>query len=310
MGINMKKILFLLLFAMVAFSLTGKAFAYSGAMSVSPTVGTYITNTKSTASVVLDGAGVAFNAAKATVDVSSNLSLQNLVIGDCNFAFVVTPTVANPSFAGVILGGSTKKCTLYTMTILPTKAGTGTITLSKASIKSYQGAKEILSLTQSAQYSVSGVSVTPQASMATSQQQFPPAVDSRGVKLYNIVVSVDNFPNGAEILIDKKSAQTKNALVIEATGSFRQVVFVEIPEGVHTVSVYYKNKEVASSVITASGKNRNLILGMSVQKNNNTLLLIGISLAIIVLAIVCTLLVNWLRKELKKSKEPSQKPNA
>jgi hypothetical protein len=115
--------------------------------------------------VVIDGGGQAFNAAQSTVTVSSNLLIQSLTVtasasGGCNFIFVnknKTPTIANPSFAGAILNGSSPKCTLYTLNMQAVAAGTGTITFTKASVKAYGSHNEILLSTQNGTYIITSV---------------------------------------------------------------------------------------------------------------------------------------------------------
>src|SRR6266699_1891556 len=59
----------------------------------------------------------AFNAAKATVTVSSNLSITGIsypTTNSCNFNYTTRPSTTNASFAGAIFGGSSTGCTAYT----------------------------------------------------------------------------------------------------------------------------------------------------------------------------------------------------
>jgi hypothetical protein len=98
--------------------------------------------------VVVDGAGQEFNAAEATVGVSSNLTINSISIPStipCNFVYTQTPTVSDPSFAGAILGGSSTICKVYTLQIIPNSAGTGIITFTNASVKAYSDNSDILS---------------------------------------------------------------------------------------------------------------------------------------------------------------------
>lgn len=120
--------------------------------------------------VVIDGGGQAFNAAQATVAVSSNLSIQSVTItasdsGGCNFIFVnknKTPTTTNSSFAGAILNGSSIKCTLYTLSLQAISTGTGTIFLTRASVKAFDTHNEILLSTLDGTYTITSiVSPTP-----------------------------------------------------------------------------------------------------------------------------------------------------
>ena len=99
----------------------------------------------------------AFNATKATVSVSTNLSItgiHNATSNACNFQYTKHPTTSDPSFAGAIYGGSSTGCTVYTMTLTPTATGTGTITFTNGSIKSYSDSSEILTGTQGGSFTI------------------------------------------------------------------------------------------------------------------------------------------------------------
>jgi len=99
----------------------------------------------------------AFNAAQATVAVSSNLSItgiHNPTSNACNLQYTKHPTPSNPSFAGAIFGGSSTGCTLYTMTLTPTATGTGTITFTNGSIKAYSDNSEILTGVQNGSFTI------------------------------------------------------------------------------------------------------------------------------------------------------------
>lgn len=141
-------------------------------INTSPSSGTFSVNQEFTVDLVIDGGGEAFNAAQATVAVSSNLSVKTLTItptssGGCNFIFVnlkKTPTVTDPSFAGGILNGSSLHCNLYTLTLQGTAQGTGAITLRNGSVKSYANHNEILLSMQDGSYSIAApITPTPTA---------------------------------------------------------------------------------------------------------------------------------------------------
>ncbi|OGH24840.1 MAG: hypothetical protein A3B47_00020 [Candidatus Levybacteria bacterium RIFCSPLOWO2_01_FULL_39_24] len=134
-------------------------------ISVSPPSGSYSIGQQFIVNLVISGGGQAFNAAQAAVAVSSNLTVQTLDIvpapsGGCNFTFPnqkATPTPGNPSFAGAILNGSSTQCILYSLTLSANGAGTGTITLSKGSVKAYSNNSEILLSLQSGSYTINPV---------------------------------------------------------------------------------------------------------------------------------------------------------
>lgn len=97
--------------------------------------------------VVVSG-GQAFNAAKATVSVSSNLTvngIQSAPSPECNMNYTKSPTTSDPSFAGAIYGSSSTNCNVYTITLTPNAVGTGTITFTNAQIKAYVDNSDILS---------------------------------------------------------------------------------------------------------------------------------------------------------------------
>jgi hypothetical protein len=114
---------------------SAEAYAASGTIGVSPTSGAiYTLSNLFSVDLVIDGHGDAFNAAQATVNVSTGAQIENLILGDCHFSYVTTPTTTDPSFVGVILGGSSKKCTVYTLVLNPT-AQTTTIDITNARLK-------------------------------------------------------------------------------------------------------------------------------------------------------------------------------
>jgi hypothetical protein len=114
--------------------------------------------------VVVNGGGQAFNAAKATVTASSNLSITGLmkpISNSCNFQYTQIPSVTNLSFAGAIFNTWSTNCKVYTITLTPTAAGTGTLTFTNGSIKSYANASEILSGVTNGSYTINSVTPTP-----------------------------------------------------------------------------------------------------------------------------------------------------
>ncbi len=137
-------------------------------ISAIPAAATYQIGQTFVVNIVIDGGGQAFNAAQASVAVSSNLTVQSLSINPpsssgCNFTFVNTkntPSIADPSFAGAILNGSSTSCILYSLTLQANTAGVGTVTLTKGSVKAYINNGEIILSTQNGTYPI-GSTVTP-----------------------------------------------------------------------------------------------------------------------------------------------------
>ncbi len=113
-----------------------------------------------TVDVKVNSGGLAFNAAQATVTVSSNLTVTGIKSpssNSCNFDFTQAPTTSNPSFAGGIYGISSTGCTAYTMVLTPTSSGTGTITFTNVSIKSYSDSSEILTGVQNGSFTINAI---------------------------------------------------------------------------------------------------------------------------------------------------------
>lgn len=215
--------------------------AFAASLGVTPSSSTVSVGSPVAVSLVIDGNGTAFNAAQATVAVSGNLSIANLTLGDCNFSYITTPAVANPSFIGAILGGSSTKCTVYTLTLLPQSGGNGTVTITNAKVKSYPRAQEILSSVQNGSYSVS--TSTSQASVTPYPQLGGSGTTGTSVS----VVDASNMPvKGAVVTLtspDKGNVQA-------TTGSNGTALFTPLPSGVYDVSIADNGKKIADNVVT------------------------------------------------------------
>src|SRR5258708_6972531 len=98
-------------FTLFLFSTQG-ALAAGATIGVSPNSGSIGKPIK--VNVVVSSKSVKFNAAEAKVKLSSNLAIQNLSLGNCNLSFLHTPTMQDPSFAGVIISTGSTNCTVYT----------------------------------------------------------------------------------------------------------------------------------------------------------------------------------------------------
>lgn len=267
--------------------------AAGGSISVSPETGNYSEGQIFTVSIGIDGGGQEFNAAKADLGISSILYTQDLTIGDCGFAFVKVPTKNDPSFAGVILGGSTKKCIVYTLQVKPLDSGTGSITLSNASIKSYKGASEILSSFRQGNYVVNQTSSGANLDV-TSSEPGPtetPIQNSQGLKLYNIVYSTLLPKNVAAtealVTLDPQLPTVITASPAPKPGMPKAitVTFQNVTEGIHTIETSHKNKVLSSQVINVSGNNRNLEFGVSAKKQESPIWMWYIAAAALVMTI-------------------------
>lgn len=283
-------------------------YAASTILRVNPTGGSYPIGTPFSLDLVIDGHGDIFNAAKATVTVSQNAYVQGLTLGNCNFAFVATPTVTNPSFTGAILGGSSKSCTIYTLTLLPLSLGTGTITLTNAAVKSYSGAQDTLISLQNGSYTFTpssngSLAIPPPPKVASNSQQSP----SSPTTPYTITVSAltsDNVPlSGVQVILDPSqsyppigniavvspaiaksttahlpsqiaTAPVNNPSQTAITDKNGVAQFTSIPQGVHRAVIQSGNKKLADTIFSVNGTNHIITLGIKVQKQSVNLPLV------------------------------------
>ena len=247
-----------------------RTLAANGAITVSPHTGNYETNQIFNIGIGIDGGGTPFNAAKATVSISSGLSVQDVTIGDCDFAFVKTPTQADPSFAGVILGGSSNACTVYTLALKAISSGTVGITLLDTAVTSYKGAVKIPLSAQYGKYTITGAAA-PVVSAISSPIEVP-ALGTGGIKLYDIHFTLPlpkNIPpSELKVVLDPKLPQERTAVpaLVPGNPDSATVTFEKVPEGVHTIATFHNEKSISKQIINVSGNNKNLAFGVSAKK--------------------------------------------
>ncbi|MDE2025594.1 MAG: hypothetical protein KGJ07_03805, partial [Patescibacteria group bacterium] len=242
------------LFGFLAISITyllciGFAHAQGGAIIMTPNSGSYPVGQTFTVSVTIDGGGFPFNAAKASVLVSPALSVQNVTIGDCGFAFVKPPVQTDPSFVGVILGGSAKNCSLYTLTVKTVAEGKGTITFVNSSIKSYKSAVDILTTLQNATFTITPPLPGTQNITTTPMPVQQPGTGANGIKLYDIVFGISQPQDlplaGIYVVLDPNTPIQKTALPSLLSGLTTpetvsgSVKFENVTQGVHTIATFY-----------------------------------------------------------------------
>lgn len=206
-------------------------------------------------SLVVNGEGERFNAAQATVTISQNLSVQNLTLGNCNFSFLTTPSIANLSFAGVILGGSSTNCTAYTLTLAPVQKGNALITLSKGSVRRYGDAVNILSSMQNGNYTLTNtVKITPQPTIITPK-----------TGLYTLVLMVSDIDSKSiqDTQINMHSVANKTPLR-GRTDTQGKIQFTNIVPGVYDVQVQGYSGD---TIVNVTGKNNVLVLGIKLRKS-------------------------------------------
>ena len=304
-------VLFTLTLLFASLLSTPPAFAASTTLSVSPQSGSY--GKSFPVSLVIDGHGDTFNAAKATVTLSNTLTVKDLVLGDCNFSFMTTPSAANPSFEGAILGGSSKKCTVYTFTLIPTAKGNATISLTKATVRRYGDAVEVLSSTQGGSYTITAAVSTDSQSAQTQGTPVPTPANG----LYSVAIKVfssDNKPvNGATVNLSAVAGSAPLTVTTDKTGT---AFFPNIKSGVYAATVEQQKHEVAKTILNVRGANHILTLGINIQAQqsnpllkqqtlkqqtlqNNPLLLVGLPALGIVVGIVIALLPRFFKRSKK-----------
>lgn len=238
-------------------------------MNITPSNGSYTVGQLFTISLVIDGGGQDFNAAQADIAISSNLEVQSLTltpneVGGCGFAFVnqvKTPTITDPSFAGAILQTSKANCTLFTMTLLAKSVGTGSIALSKVSVKSFSGHRDILLSSQNGNY-ILAFEVTP-----TSIPTTPPTPTPTSVPPTLTPTSVPPTPTPTGILLNQPTIDSHPSLTYESsialsgtkTPDIYQIFINNSSSGVSYPSstrwVYTANLVLGENVFDIYGKN-------------------------------------------------------
>jgi len=285
------------------FSSSQKIYAAGAGIKINPASGVFTTGKTFTADVVVDGGGTAFNAVKANVNIPSNLSIQNIVMGNCGFAFVVTPTVSNPSFTGVILGGSSTNCTVYTLDLKFNSGGSADISISGASIKSFKGAQEISSYSQGAAFSSSTPFTVTTFPTIPIEPTLAPIVGKNGARLYDVALTVVDsngqpLPN-AEVILDpiSKSGETANNPNISQQTAFTdangKVIFAQVSQGIHSFQVNYNNQQIAQNILNVSGKNREVVLGITKQNKNFPIWWLLLPFCVVVLVFIIYAIVRY-----------------
>lgn len=306
----------LILTAIIAGLLTtpSSVYAAGGTIGASPSTGSsYTVNTPFTVDIIIDGDGEAFNAAKASVKTTPSLQINDLILGDCNFSFVKTPSTTEPSFAGVILGNSSKKCTLYTLNVTPLSEGTGRIDITDTSIKRYGDAAEILGGVQNGTYTVGKTesnivnSIMHQVQNATGNNSAPaptgqnaqPTVTQQTTQTapssYTLSLNVlgsDNKPlSGATVVIDppQNNAPVPATNTKITTNKNGTAQISNMPPGMHVVRVESGGKPIVEKIMNVSGNNPVMVLSIQQQKQPvdwSMIALIGIIVFILMLFIL------------------------
>ena len=231
--------------------------------------------------IMVNGNGTAFNAAQATVTVSSNLTVNSLTNGNCNYVYTQTPTAQNPSFAGAILSTSSSACTVYTLTLTPNAAGTGTINFSGASVKAYSDSSEILSGITNGSYTLTSVLPTSTPVPPTSTPQ-PTAAPTPTLAPGTVTAGYQTFSGNYDS--GNASWVSSTQVTSGASGGTLQSISLYIgasdvsPNNHLAVAIYSDNGSNApgsllgsstSHVLTANSWNTIPLTGISIAPNTN-----------------------------------------
>ncbi len=238
-------------------------YAAETTIGVSPNSGTFDKAFK--ANIVIDGKGDVFNAAESKVKISSNLTVKDIILGDCNFSYLSTPTTENLSFSGVILSGSSKKCTVYTMTLLPKEKGNASINLSDGSVRRYGDAVNVLKGMNNASFTLSGTVASAQTKAITTKE-------TNGLYTLTINVVAKEHEPLQDALVSLTSPDIKSAVKIKTSAS-GQAQFTKLKEGVYEATVDKDNKIVARTIINVKGSNPNISFGINLENQKNNPLL-------------------------------------
>ncbi|MDE2588689.1 MAG: hypothetical protein KGL95_03365 [Patescibacteria group bacterium] len=253
-------ILFIVLL-IVPFFTTTNAYAASTTIGFSPSNGTF--DKPFTVNLVIDGNGDKFNAAEATITPSENLAVQDLTFGDCNFSFLKTPSIQNPSFEGIIMGTSSTKCTIYTLTLVPTAKGDGSISITKASVKRYGDAAEVLSSTQDGSYTLAAA-----LKPTVLGSQLKNTSHDGLYTLYVKVSTANHMPvSQATVVLDQIGTKNEQESPTDTSGTTH---FSNLKQGLYDAIVKQGGTKVGEQVINVAGPNHVLVLGidLATQKNN------------------------------------------
>ena len=217
------------------------------------------------------------------------------------------------SFVGVILGGSSSKCTVYKLTLQVIRTGQGYITLANGSVKSYPKALEIFSSSKNSTFALSPSSNNQQAmsNLATPQSSETP---QNNLSFYNIILNIKN-ENGASVpgalvnveyqgLEKNQSIFQSLAQTTNATGT---VEFTNIPKGVYKIKAVYQGKVLAENILNVGGTSKSIILGIQAKQTFNPIWII--ILLIVIFVAVAGIVIYKKRNNLVLKKNNIQENN-
>lgn len=231
-------------------------------LSVNPDAKSVQVGTPFSVDIVVDGGGNPIIVAEAKVTVSQNLTIEEITLGNCYFAFIKTPTTSDPSFIGGIPGGSSNKCTIYSMKLQPTSAGNGTVTISNGAVKSSVDASELLGSYQNGNYVV-----TNSNSANVNVTSLPPVVadQNQNTQIQTTQSNLDSYTLNLSV-VDKDGKAGGGNLVIlytadgtlittTKTNNKGEVQIPNVKAGTYNVVVADGDTKIAEQVVTVNGSN-------------------------------------------------------
>jgi hypothetical protein len=171
------------------------------------------------------------------------------------------------------------------MTLAPAAKGQANINISKASVKRYGDAVEILSSAGNGSYILTGVVNADPERQSTSQ----PGLYTLNLKVTATKTAVPN----ATITLTTVSSKNKQQA---STGNTGTVHFSNLQTGVYDASVTRGNNKIGETIVNVSGPNHVLTLGIDIDtQKNNPLMKTGSLIASLVanpLFLIVTLIVG------------------
>jgi hypothetical protein len=277
--LNCKKLIAIITLGILLLAVPTSAFA--AAIQITPHSGSLSANRPISIAVVIDETADAFNAAQANVTLSNNLTVADLVMGDCEFSFIKTPSIQDPSFVGVSLGTAKKNCTVYTLSVLPNGSDPATIALTNGSVKRHGDAKELLTAVQNGNYTVGseniGTIISNLLANNVSSDSLVPVTSAASTietesNLDNYTVSVKVFDTGKNPLANstvtlQPQLQATDAQVQEIqTNKDGVAEFKNVSPNVYTVRAKHDGDVIAEQIMNAQGKQPILTMGLQDEK--------------------------------------------
>ncbi len=223
-------------------------------ISVVPSTTSPVVGMPFTADVEIRGGGQAVNAAQASITVSSNLSvigLQTPATNACNLQYTQAPSISNPSFAGAIAHGSSMDCKVMTLVLSPKSVGTGIVSFSNVSVKSFANSQEIFSSANNGLFSI--------ANQNTQTANFVPknfSFDAYPFDIYGTTIGFSGQKDSAitHVLLN----DSESGLTYPTTSSW-QVTSPGLSLGDNTFSFYGKDDAGNKTAVQNITVNRHML---------------------------------------------------